>query len=312
MGIEVNKVQLVMSKWHGLLSLLLCLSACDGGSGGSHGPQYGELPQASRAGHFTLAVHLGYNPQRLLKAYQPLVDYLNRNIHGVEFELEASRDFPAFEDKFRSRNPAFLLPNPWQSLEAMKSGYRVIAMAGDKEDFRGIFLVRKESAIRRPADIRGKRISYPAPTALAACIMPQYYLYRHGIDVMRDVENLYVGSQESSITNVLLHQADVGVTWPPPWRAFQKDFPQQAAQLKVIWETPFLINNPFMVRKDVPERISVRVSELLLALHESDEGRRILEGMETSRFHAASDASYEPVREFIRRFEKEVRPVEVK
>ena len=38
---------------------------------------------------------------------------------------------------------------------------------------------------------------------LAATMMPQYYLHTHGIDVNRDVETRYVGSQESSILNVL-------------------------------------------------------------------------------------------------------------
>ena len=164
----------------------------------------------------------------------------------------------------RSSAPAarILLPNPWQTLEAMKVGYHVIAMAGDAEDFKGIFIVRKDSGIKTPADLRGKVVSYPSPTALAACIMPQYFLHRNGIDVNRDIENAYVGSQESSIMNAYLGKSAAGATWPPPWRLFQQDHPAEAAQLKVIWETPSLLNNSVMVRDDVPAAVGRRVRRL--------------------------------------------------
>jgi phosphonate transport system substrate-binding protein len=192
----------------------------------------------------------------------------------------------------------------------MKVGYSVMAMAGDAQDFKGLFVVRRDSGIRVATDLRGKVVSYPSPTALAACIMPQYFLHSHGLDVNRDVSNRYVGSQESSIMHAYLKQADAGVTWPPPWRLFERDHPREAAELQVIWETPPLMNNSVMVRDDVPAALGDRVRQLLTGLADSPEGRKILAGMETARFHPADDAAYEPVREFVQRFEREVRPVE--
>jgi phosphonate transport system substrate-binding protein len=226
--------------------------------------------------------------------------------------LETSRDYQAFEKKFRAREAELLMPNPWQTIEAMKVGYHVISMWGDAEDFKGIFIVRKDSGIRVPTDLKGKTVSYPSPTALAAAIMPQQYLHTHGIDINKDIMNSYVGSQESSIMNVYLRQSDAGATWPPPWRHFQKDHPALAAQLQIIWETPSLINNSVMVRDDVPEVVRQKIWQALLDLPKTPEGKKILAGMETARFHEADDASYSVVTEYIKRFEKEVRPVEKK
>jgi phosphonate transport system substrate-binding protein len=104
----------------------------------------------------------------------------------------------------------------------------------------------------------------------------------------------------------------VGATWPPPWRLFQKDHPVEAAQLKVIWETPSLINNSVMVRDDVPVNVREGIKKTLLNLHDTPEGKKILKELETSRFYSADDASYDIVRKYIARFEKEVRPVEQK
>lgn len=271
---------------------------------------YADKPKQGQATVYRLAVHPLHNPEKLSAAYQPLVDHLNSRLQGVRIELESSRDYQAFEQKFRQREPEFLLPNPWQTLQAIQVGYHVIAMAGDASDFKGIFLVRKDGGISQPADLKGKSVSYPSYTALAAAIMPQSFLHANGINVQRDIQNVYVGSQESSIMNVYLKQTAAGATWPPPWRLFQKDHPNEAAQLRVAWETPSLMNNSVMVRDDVPTALARQVSDLLLALPQTAQGQGILASMQTARFHPANDTSYNIVRDYIARFEREVRSVE--
>jgi phosphonate transport system substrate-binding protein len=274
------------------------------------GPQFGAKPLAAEVPVYDLAVHPLHNPAKLILAYQPLIDYVNGRLQGARLSVEASRDYAKFEEKYQARKPEFILPNPWQTLQAMKVGYRVIAMAGDPQDFKGTFVVRKDSRLSTPADLKGKVVSYPSPTALAACIMPQYFLHNHGIDVNTDIENRYVGSQESSIMNAYLGQTALGATWPPPWRAFQKEHPQEASELKVLWETDPLVNNSVMVRDDIPGRVVEQVRALLLGLEETAQGKSILAGMETARFLSATDEDYDVVRQYIARFEREVRPVE--
>ena len=292
-----------------LILVFTLLTACDKQSSDSS-VQYSTSPSDNKRVTYRYAIHPLHNPNKLFEAYQPLVDYLNSQITNVYIELEASRDYPTYEKKFRAREPELLLPNPWQTLQAMERGYRVIAMAGDADDFKGIFIVRKNTNIKEPADLKGKRVSYPAPTALAAAIMPQFFLYSNGIDINADIENIYVGSQESSIMNVYLGNVTVGATWPPPWRLFQKDNPEQAEGLKVIWQTPPLVNNSVMVRDDIPDEISHKIQGLLVDLTESPEGRAILSGAETARITMANDEDYNIVRTYVKHFEEKVRPVE--
>lgn len=291
---------------------LLCITlmGCDPGETKPAGPRYTGTPPAGALPVYRLAIHPLHNPKKLAEAYQSLVDHLNRHMPGMRVELEASRDYQSYEEKIRARAPHFLLPNPWQTLEAMKLGYRVVAMAGDAADFRGIFIVRRDSPLMAPLELKGKVVSYPSQTALAACIMPQYFLHQQGIDVNKDLDNRYVGSQESSIMHAFLGQSAAAATWPPPWRLFQKDHPEEAAQLKVIWETPSLLNNSLMVRDDVPSERVGQLRELLLGLDQTPAGRAILAGMETARFHPADDATYAVVADYIVAFEKNVRPVE--
>lgn len=292
----------------GLLALPLLLAGCGPDESQPYQPRFVDGPGES-ARTMVFGVHPLHNPQRLFQVYQPLVDYLNHNLSGVRLRLEASRNYDDFERKLAQRTFHFALPNPYQTVMSRPYGYHVFAKMADDENFRGIILVRKDSAIATPADLRGKAVSYPAPTALAATLLTQWFLHHSGIDVQRDLVNRYVGSQESSIMNVYLGESAAGATWPPPWRAFQKTHPDVAAQLEVKWQTDSLVNNSLMARDDLDPSLVRQVSTAILGLNLTEDGRAILARMELSRFEPADDDTYRPVADFIAEFERTVHPV---
>lgn len=295
----------------GLLALAaLALSACRPGIGADKDlPRYEAAHGDRDVNVYVLAVHPLHNPKKLFEVYQPLIDYFNAHAKGYTLRLEASANYAAFESKLAHREVDFALPNPYQTLQAIDHGYSVFAKMGDDDKFRGVILVRKDSGIVRPAQLVGKAVSYPAPTALAAAIMPQWFLREQGVNVMHDVDNRYVGTQESSIMNVAMGQVAAGATWSAPWATFRREHPDLAGQLEARWTTPPLVNNSLMARDDMPPDLVQRIRTLLLALHESPEGRVILGRMALSRFEAANDGTYKPVADFIKRFESQVRPI---
>lgn len=270
-------------------------------------PEYGDAPVRSETVIYRFGIHPLHNPNRLHEIFGPMTDYLDRHIPGVDFRVEASRNYAAYNEKLFAGEFHFSLPNPYQTIESLEHGYRVFGKMGDDENFRGIILVRKDSGIEQVSDLKGKAVSYPAPSALAATMLPQYYLYTQGLDVMHDIDNRYVGSQESSIMNVFLGHTAAAATWPPPWRALSRERPELAEQLVVKWQTDPLPNNSLVVREDIPREIVDRVAALLFDLHNHAEGREMLARMELSRFEPASNETYQPVRDFVENFTREVR-----
>jgi len=262
-----------------------------------------EIPQ------YQFAIHPLHNPTRLFEAFNPLIMYLNKNIPQAHFTLEASRNYACFNNKLIDESVDFALPNPYQTLIAMQHHYNVIAKMGDDEKFKGIILVRKDSHIKTPQDLKGKSISYPAPTALAATILPQYYLQTHGLDINKDVTNKYVGSQESSILSVYLGTTDAAATWPLPWEELSYERPEIKEKLKIIWQTQSLPNNSIIVSDRVPKEIANKVQELLVNLNQSKEGQAVLKNMYLSKFEKANNATYDTVQKFIDLFQETVRPL---
>jgi phosphonate transport system substrate-binding protein len=291
-----------------VVMLIVLLSGCARDGDSAYEPRYSSSPPESDH-EYVFAVHPLHNPVRLLEVYGPIMEYLNRNITGSTFRLEASRNYDEFDRKLYNREPEFALPNPYQTYNSLKHGYRVIAKMGDDHRFTGIILVRRDAGIGRVSDLKGKKVAYPARTALAATMMPKYFLQTHGLDVNRDIENVYVGSQESSIMNVYLGNVAAGATWPLPWEAFQKEHPDRARELVVQWETEPLINNGVVVRDDVPESLAGEVARLLADLHSTEEGRAMLARIPLSRFEVADNRRYRVIGDFLRQFKLAVGPI---
>ena len=298
-----------IKKYFSLLLLGTFFFGCTQNDTQEYEALYSDTPVFEKTKVYIFGVHPLHNPKRLFEVYQPMVDYINARLDGNELRLEASRNYAAYDKKLFDEHFAFSLPNPYQTVMAASNGYKIFGKMADGENFKGIILVRKDSGIEKVTDLRGKTVSYPAPTALAATMMPQWYMHKHGLDINHDITNSYVGSQESSILNVFLGKSSAASTWPPPWRAFIKQRPEIAEQVEIKWETPYLVNNGLVVRDDVPQDVLAKVSEIIFSLHKSEEGKKILSRMELSKYEKAQNSTYDSVRIFLETFKKEIRSI---
>ncbi|MBU0688267.1 MAG: phosphate/phosphite/phosphonate ABC transporter substrate-binding protein [Gammaproteobacteria bacterium] len=296
-------------KWVVMLLAALLMVAC-GKQEATYEPEFSSQADSGVHKEYVVGIHPLHNPKRLVEVYGPIVDHLNASIPQAHFRLEASRNFEEFDKKLFSGYFDFAMPNPYQTVHSLTHGYRVFGKMGDDELFRGIILVRRDSGIHKVSDLKGKKVAYPALSALAATMMPQYYLHTHGLDVNRDIENLYVGSQESSIMNVLRGHAAAGATWLVPWLTFQQDHPEMAAQLEVKWQTETLPNNGWVVRKDVPSELANAVGRALVGLSATAEGRAMVARLGITHFEPATDEMYAQVRRYLEKFSATVRHIE--
>lgn len=305
----MNRIELNNRNIFFVLLFLIFICGCQKKNVHEYEPQYSENPPLQKKTVYIFGVHPLHNPKRLFEVYQPMVSFINARLNGSELRLEASRNYSTYEKKLFSGYFHFSLPNPYQTIVSTQHGYKIFGKMGDDENFKGIILVRKDSGIEKVSDLKGKIVSYPAPTALAATMMPQWYLHTHGININNEIKNSYVGSQESSIMNVYLKKSAAASTWPPPWYAFIKERPEVAQEVMIKWETTSLPNNGFVVRRDVPKDVVAQVAEIIFSLHTHPEGRKILSAMQLSRYEEANGTTYDPVKKFMELFEKDIRPI---
>ncbi len=181
-----------MRLWFFLLALLV-LTGCGKQTEISYEPEF-TARDSNTGKQYIVGILPQHNLQRLMELNAGLMQQINTAIPEAHFEMEASRSFEEFEKKLFAGHFDFAMLNPYQTVLSLKYDYRVFGKMGDDAMFHGIVLVRKDSGIRSIADLKGKRVAYPATTALAAGLMPQYYLrvshYECGIGACRCRRNL--------------------------------------------------------------------------------------------------------------------------
>jgi phosphonate transport system substrate-binding protein len=285
-----------------LASLCGVATGCRKDQGVDYTPVLGDAPHAE-AVEYAFGVFPLQNPIRLFNTWQPVLDLVNEQTAGITLRVEAGRDYASYEAKLRTRVLAFAVLNPYQALKAEEIGYRIFAKLGNDPEMCGIIVTRKDAGVASVNDLRGAKISFPAPTAIAATLMTKLFLKKLGLDVDRDAQPTYVGSLESSVMNVYQGLTKAGGAWPPTWEALRREKPEVIEALRVSWRTPPISSLAVVARDDVPPRHVALVRSVLLKLHESERGRGILQRLDLPRFEAADASRYEAVRAFLREYE---------
>jgi len=255
---------------------------------------------------YKVGIHPYLNSKKMFLSYRPILDYLESRLENVEFILETSKDYPSYDKKLYARTFAFALPNPFQTYNALEHGYRVVAKMKPDSVFRGIFVAQKKAELSNVNQLRSKSISFPAPTALAATMMPLQYLHDHGLNVHKDIDKKFVGSQYSSILNAYSGDTLVGATWPPPWEAWCKENPQKAKEMEVVWQTKPLINNGFVVRDDIDPAIVQAIVNILISMDSDPQGKKLLDNAGFEGFEKANNRRYAIVKTFLDRYYQSV------
>ncbi|MBI3480888.1 MAG: phosphate/phosphite/phosphonate ABC transporter substrate-binding protein [Nitrosomonadales bacterium] len=296
-------------KW--LLSFLIALqlSGCKQAHDHDYQPSFGKRPDAGTR-EYVVGIAPFYNPQCILAVFGPILDTLNARIPEAHFKLETSLNHEEFLEKLNTGHFDLAFASPYDTVLALKHHYHVFATMGEDASFRGLIVARKDSGINTVGDLKGKKVAYSAATELATAIMPQYYLHTHGIDVNRDISNVYLGSSDTVLREIWSGHVSAGGVGTKPWRKFILNHPGQASQLEVKWQTEPLVNDAWLARQDLAPALADKLFATLLDLHNDAAGRQMLSLAPGAKFEAANDADYAKVRNFLETFSRNVREIE--
>ncbi|MEJ2434982.1 MAG: phosphate/phosphite/phosphonate ABC transporter substrate-binding protein [Pseudolabrys sp.] len=235
------------------------------------------------------------SPTKLAAMFLPLADELSHAL-GRPVQFVTAPSFEEYMRRVRHRDYDIIYLNPLLYTDARKYGYRAIAKVA-QVPFTGILVVRKDGPIQKldPRHLpKGLRIGFPDPNAFAATVMTRQYMRHLGIDVKRDFQVHYFGSQDSALMALYSGLVDITGTWRPSLRSMPAHV---RAKLRVIAETPPQPQMPIAVRAGLPARVVQRITHCLIGLAHTPSGRPALKALGFRHgFVRATDAEYRGVR----------------
>ena len=151
-------------------------------------------------------------------------------------------------------------------------------------EYQSFIFARRHGGINRLEDLRGHTIVFEDPSSTSGYLLPRFFLLRGGFKLIEkarfdphasgtEVRYLFAYSQDRLVDLVLSRQAESGAFSSDDFAALDD---KKKADLVVLAETERLPRHLVSVRRDLDPALAGRIEKVLLAMHEDEEGRRIL------------------------------------
>lgn len=95
---------------------------------------------------------------------------------------------------------------------------------------------------------------------------PEAYVFApHGLNSDTFFASVRVGDHQSNLLAVVNREVDVASSNNPDMDLFRRNFPQEAAQLRVIWRSSLIPSGVLVLRDGMPESLRRQLTDFLLA-----------------------------------------------
>lgn len=232
--------------------------------------------------------------------FDPLAEYLT-NVLGCRVVLYVAADYGDLRVQMERGAVDIGSFSPFAYVDAARGGrIRILvqSLIRGSASYRGIIVVRGDSGLERISDLRGKRFAFVDRKSASGYVYPRALLVRMGLDPDRYFGAVvFAGDHNRVIQSVLDGASDGGATYDDALRVAASSG-VRVGDLKVIARTDLIPHDAIAVRSDLDPRLARQLKAALIAMTQTDDGRRIFaesrKGL--SGFAAASDSAFDSVR----------------
>ncbi|MDH5434266.1 MAG: phosphate/phosphite/phosphonate ABC transporter substrate-binding protein [Gammaproteobacteria bacterium] len=234
---------------------------------------------------FTVGVVPQFETKKLHRIWRPILDKLEQKT-GYKFKLLGSPSISGFEKEFLVGKFDFAYMNPYHLAWSHKTIGYVPLVRDIKRSLYGVLVVRKDSPIKTPFELDGKKVAFPDPNALGASLLIRAELKKKfNITIIPH----YVKTHDSVYLNVALRQADAG-------GGVQKTLDMQSDKIKnhlrIMYETEKVAAHPFSVHPRIDKIIHEKVRQALIEIGQEEEGKQLLKLVPIMEIGSASIEDY--------------------
>jgi basic membrane protein A len=145
--------------------------------------------------------------------------------------------------------------------------------------YKGQIITRADSGIETIQDLVGTTFCRPDPLSTSGWIIPSITMAAEGLDVENDIEVTDVGSHDNVVTAVYNGDCDAGATYVDARGTIEDDVPDVKEQVVIIRESADIPNDTVSFAADVPADVREAVTNALLDIAGTEEGKTALEDL---------------------------------
>lgn len=161
--------------------------------------------------------------------------------------------------------------------------------------YHGYLFVRRDSGIRKAADMRGKRFAFVERATTAGYLFPLAYFKENNISNPHSYlgETFFAGSHDAAILAVLNREADIGAAKNTIYDQIASENPRIEKELIILATSNVVPQNCLAVRRGLDPEIKNALRRALFEMDESDEGEHTLRLFGARAFIETKDSDYQ-------------------
>jgi len=181
----------------------------------------------------------------------------------------------------------FYMESPYPTYLINRQGAALLLLRrwkGGMSEYRSILLVNKGSGINRLEDFRGKIVAFEDPGSTSGYFLPKLFLLKKGFKLTekpgleakvapQEIGYIFTHSDTKIVDLLLAKKVAAGTISNDDYATLDE---KRKADITILAETETVPRHLVSIRKDLDSAVAKRLKEILLAMNQDDEGRKIL------------------------------------
>ncbi len=239
-------------------------------------------------------------PVDAVKYYQEIVDYIGKRL-GVPVEMVLRRTYDEMDRMLEKGTVdiAFICSAPYVKNRREFGVELLVAPEVNGSTFyKSYIIVHKDSPFRRFEDLKGQTFAFTDPKSNSGRLYPVYRLARMGLRPEEFFKKyIYSYSHNKSVELVAKRIVDAAAVESLVYEYMKKEDNPYVKETRIVEKSPDFGIPPVVVSPGASLFVKEKVKEILLNMHRTAEGKRILSAMNIDRFVEVSDSNYNSIRE---------------
>jgi len=144
-----------------------------------------------------------------------------------------------------------------------------------------LLITQKDSPYNNLNDVlkNSKSINFGIgdPGSTSGFLVPSYYVFAmNKVDPRTAFKTIRNASQGANIQAVLAKQVDVATNNTEETDKLEQTKPEMAKELKIIWKSPLIPNDPIVWRKDLDPAVKAKVKSFLIGYGKTDADKEVM------------------------------------
>lgn len=211
--------------------------------------------------HLKMFVFPYANPQKVVYDYSMIAQSISKTI-GRDIIIYTAKDYYDYMNKAKLLQYDIYVPCSICIVELLESGIPLEAIAMGYPPFKGVVIVKIDSDIDKIEHIKGKKVAAIGKYTFGGFIFLKLKLESIGINLEKENRVSFLSSMDNIIISVLNGSVDVGIVRLD----VLKDVRYQDAmgKIKIIYESIDILHHPFVVAKNMDNKLKNRIKDALL------------------------------------------------